>query len=721
MSNVKISDLTQVGSAATTDLKEISKLVSTGPNVYVSYSESNAQLITLLETALPSVQLNNTGLQIKSTSGIYYLTVQPGSTLTANRALTITTGDSDRTISLGGSITTANSLQTSGNYPVVLTFTASTNVTFPVTGTLATLAGAETLTNKTISGSSNTLSAIANASLTNSAITINGTSVSLGGSIVVSGTSTAFPLTIGTGLNGTSFNGSAPVTISIDSTVATLAGSQVFTNKTLLSGTISTALNFLDPTTPSKQLHFNTSLMPAVTQTNLIFSGDANVTFPAGNYTVGNTTVSGDITPFIVGTTLADAPYTSISAAGLAASAFASTSTPQFVYIQAGIYTEDPVLYPYVHYISLAASMNNEFSIVGSMPVKIFGSFVFSNTLGSDTETNIVGLEIITPPGGDAALNVSGSYNIKINLINSILTGSNENAITNTNPNLILNCYASTIQADTGRQAFAISSGQVNLLNGTNVISTDSGSEILSGGSITIEAGCSVKDSFDIGTISSFTANYAKLTSLPGLAFLNYVDNLSIADIQNCIIDSSSVGYSITATLGGVYKYANNVFLDNPLIDPSLTLTPYGSHQGHVSYDGGTYYLSTTLEGNVTANYRAGSYTVVGNVVNSVTGNINMNPNETYICRAAGNIELTLPVSAAIGDTLKICGLYSGGVNLWIIKQNAGQSISVGTGQTTGGVAGSITSNQRSSIDLICVDTDTTWIATSVVGSLIIV
>lgn len=44
---------------------------------------------------------------------------------------------------------------------------------------------AQTLTNKTISGASNTLSNIANASLTNSAITINGTSTSLGGSISV--------------------------------------------------------------------------------------------------------------------------------------------------------------------------------------------------------------------------------------------------------------------------------------------------------------------------------------------------------------------------------------------------------------------------------------------------------------------------------------------------------------------------------------------------------
>ena len=48
---------------------------------------------------------------------------------------------------------------------------------------LDTISAANTLTNKTISGSSNTLSNIGNSSLTNSAITIAGTSTSLGGSI----------------------------------------------------------------------------------------------------------------------------------------------------------------------------------------------------------------------------------------------------------------------------------------------------------------------------------------------------------------------------------------------------------------------------------------------------------------------------------------------------------------------------------------------------------
>jgi len=52
---------------------------------------------------------------------------------------------------------------------------------------VALLTSAQTLTNKTISGASNTLTNIGNASLTNSSITINGTAVSLGGSITVSG------------------------------------------------------------------------------------------------------------------------------------------------------------------------------------------------------------------------------------------------------------------------------------------------------------------------------------------------------------------------------------------------------------------------------------------------------------------------------------------------------------------------------------------------------
>jgi len=70
---------------------------------------------------------------------------------------------------------------------------AKINSTFDISGKTVTLpstfttnTGTQTLTNKTISGASNTLTNIANASLTNSSFTLNGTSISLGATAEIS-------------------------------------------------------------------------------------------------------------------------------------------------------------------------------------------------------------------------------------------------------------------------------------------------------------------------------------------------------------------------------------------------------------------------------------------------------------------------------------------------------------------------------------------------------
>ena len=82
---------------------------------------------------------------------------------------------------------------------------------------------------------------ITNAQLANSSVTYNGTTVALGASGTITANTTN-ALTIGTGLSGTSFNGSSAVTIAIDSTVATLTGTQTLTNKTI-SGSSNTLTN----------------------------------------------------------------------------------------------------------------------------------------------------------------------------------------------------------------------------------------------------------------------------------------------------------------------------------------------------------------------------------------------------------------------------------------------------------------------------------------------
>ncbi len=117
-----------------------------------------------------------------------------------------------------------DTLVASGIIPNPLTFgtglvsgsyNGKTAVTINVDETvIATLSTAQTLTNKSISGALNTLSAIPNSALDYSSITINGVSIALGGSNNITA-NTSNLLYSGTGLAGGPFNGSSPVTISI--------------------------------------------------------------------------------------------------------------------------------------------------------------------------------------------------------------------------------------------------------------------------------------------------------------------------------------------------------------------------------------------------------------------------------------------------------------------------------------------------------------------------
>lgn len=149
-------------------------------------------------------------------------------------------------------------------------------------GTLIGTGDTGTVTNTMLAGS------IANAKLLNSSVTVNGSTVALGASTTITANTTN-ALTIGTGLSGTSFNGSSAVTIAIDSTVATLTGTQTLTNKTLTDS----STFFQDESDASKKLQFQLSgITTATTRTLTVPDASGTIALTSDIPTVNNGTLT---------------------------------------------------------------------------------------------------------------------------------------------------------------------------------------------------------------------------------------------------------------------------------------------------------------------------------------------------------------------------------------------------------------------------------------------
>jgi hypothetical protein len=93
-----------------------------------------------------SASVTGTGKMVLDTSPTLVTPVLGVATATSINKLAVTAPATSATLAVADGAT----LATSGAYSLTLTTTAASNVTFPTTGPLATLAGAEALTNKTI-------------------------------------------------------------------------------------------------------------------------------------------------------------------------------------------------------------------------------------------------------------------------------------------------------------------------------------------------------------------------------------------------------------------------------------------------------------------------------------------------------------------------------------------------------------------------------------------
>jgi hypothetical protein len=156
------------------------------------------------------LEVANGGTGVGTLTGYVYGNGTSAMTASTTIPFSVITG----TVSVTNPLTIGTGL-TGGSYD------GATAVTIAIDSTVVTLTGTQTLTNKSMSGATNTFTSIPNNALVNS--TISG--VALGSNLNA--------LTIGTGLSGTSYNGSGAVTIAIDSSVVTLTGTQTLTNKTI--------------------------------------------------------------------------------------------------------------------------------------------------------------------------------------------------------------------------------------------------------------------------------------------------------------------------------------------------------------------------------------------------------------------------------------------------------------------------------------------------------
>lgn len=93
--------------------------------------------------------------------------------------------------------------------------------------------------------------------------------------------------------------------------------------------------------------------------------------------------------------------------------------------------------------------------------------------------------------------------------------------------------------------------------------------------------------------------------------------------------------------------------------------------------------------------------------------------NSGYGANNAAQVDLKLPVAAAVGSIIQVTGVDAGG---WIVTQNGGQTIHFISQDTTTGVGGSLASTVRyDTVTLRCVISGSDWVVESSSGNITVV
>lgn len=277
---------------------------------------ATATQVNYLSAATGTTGTASTNL-VYSTSPTLVTPVLGAATATTVNKVTITQPATGSTLTIvdGGSLITA------GAFAITLTATAGTGVTLPTTGTLATLAGTETFTNKTLTSPklNENVAVTTTATKLNYLTSATGTTGTASGNIVFDVSPTLTTPTIGaataTTINKVTITAPASsavltiadgktlslttgnltlvanasnssITFPTTGTVATLAGTEVLTNKTLSGNTAATLIS------GSGQLTLNTTGTVTVPNTTDTLVGKSTTDVLSNKTLSGNTAVT---------------------------------------------------------------------------------------------------------------------------------------------------------------------------------------------------------------------------------------------------------------------------------------------------------------------------------------------------------------------------------------------------------------------------------------------
>ena len=173
---------------------------------------------------------------------------------------------------------------------------------------------------------------------------------------------------------------------------------------------------------------------------------------------------------------------------------------------------------------------------------------------------------------------------------------------------------------------------------------------------------------------------------------------------------------TITGT-GGYAIFATSAAAANgwDYVQTLAPLTKIAMAKGaNVMYDpSGTSLVATTVQAALTEIANNGG----GLQWSTVTGTSQTAAvNHGYITNNASLVTVTLPTTAAVGDTVAITGQGAGG---WRLSQNSGETIYFGTATTTTGTGGYLAStHRRDSVSLVCITANNDWEVYSSIGSI---